>query len=333
MATVDISRFILKKQGLVIPEIILKQEFITEFEKTLQGQSPLLVAHFLKKVADNVESYIDIENINKVTGKVSEMNSFLSSQYGTLLTDDDIKILNFISQMQKNSVYDFLEIAGPLYFGVEIIDELERKHDLYSDKIKVSSSLWLFGAIFEQILHMVDRRIYHFLNDATNSESIDKFFKSFKEGNREQYHEHATSGKINRVLSEILSLNPKTNLSIFGSIENPKNLRNKISHSNLFYDSVRNKIICLDGSEYEIDEFIREFYRLFQFLFEWIRLSINKPMTDPQFSDDVITDFKSGFYIMYKSYKREHRFYANRRLSALVIWIEKEIQREHDNKF
>ena len=138
MATVEISRFILKKQGLVIPEIILKQEFIIEFEKKLQGGNPLLVAHFLKKVADDVERYIDIENINKVTEKVSEMNSTLSSQYGTLLTDDDIKILNFISQMQKNSVYDFLEIAGPLYFGVEIIDELEKNQSLYSDKIKVS---------------------------------------------------------------------------------------------------------------------------------------------------------------------------------------------------
>ncbi len=331
MATGDISRFILKKQGLVIPEIILNQKFIAEFDKRLQEQSPLLVAHFLKKVADNVESYIDVNNINIVTKRVSEMDSILSTQYGTLLTNDDYKILNFISQMQKNSVYDFLEIAGPLYFGVEIIDELEKNQDLYSDKIKVSSSLWLFGAIFEQILHMVDRRIYHFLTDPVNPNSTNKFFKSFKDGRREQYHNHATSGKINIVLSKILSLDPQTNLSIFGSTDNPKNLRNKISHSNLFFDSVRNKIVCLDGSEYDIDEFIREFYRLFQFLFEWIRLSINKPMTDPQFSDDVVTDFKSGFYSMYKSYKREHRFYANRRLSALVIWIEKEIRKESKN--
>ena len=331
MAKNDISRFILKKQGLVIPEIILKQKFITEFDEKLQEKSPILVALFLKKVADDVERYIDIKSINKVTEKVSEIETILSSQYGSLLTSDDIKILNFISKMQENSVYDFLEIAGPLYFSLEIIEELEKNQEQYSDKIKVSSSLWLFGVIFEQILHMIDRRIFYFLKDPANLDSNDKFFKRFKDIKREQYHHHAAAGEINTVLSKILSLNSQTNLSIFGSVDNPKVLRNKISHSNLFFDSVRNKIVCLDGSEYEIDEFVKEFYKLFQFLFEWIRLSINKPITDPKFPSDLARDVRSGFFTMSTNYRKEHRFYYNRRLSSFIIWIEKEIRKESNN--
>lgn len=175
---------------------------------------------------------------------------------------------------------------------------------------------------------MVDRRTYYFLNDPANSLLNEKFAQRFNNLNREQYHGHATTGGINFVLSKILSLDSRTNLSIFGSIDNPKNLRNKISHTALFFDSVRNRIVCLDGSEYEIEEFQREFYKLFQFLFEWIRLSINKPINDPQFSNDLSRDLKSGIYMMSSNYKKEHRLYYTRRLSAFIFWIENEIRKD-----
>jgi hypothetical protein len=333
MATDDISRFLLKRQGLVIPEIILKQEFITEFDKKLQEQSPILVALFLKKVADDIDHYIDVEKMKSITTTVAELETSFSSHYGSLLTTDDEQILIFITQMQKNSVYDFLEIAGPLYFSTEIIEDLEKNKELYSDKIKICSSLWLFSVIFEQILHMVDRRVLYFLTDPSNPLSNDKFFLHFKNRiNRQQYHGYATAGEINNVLSKILSLDPQKNLSIFGSIDNPKNLRNKISHSGLFFDSERNRIVCLDGSEYEIDEFLREFYKLFQFLFKWIELSLNKPITDPQISNDLSRDLKSGFYSMSSDYKKEHRFYYTRRLSAFIVWVEKEIRKDRNTK-
>ena len=51
MKTNNISRFILKKWVLIIPEIILKQDFLLEFDAQLQTNSPMLVSHFLKKVA------------------------------------------------------------------------------------------------------------------------------------------------------------------------------------------------------------------------------------------------------------------------------------------
>lgn len=330
MTSGDISRFILKHQGLVIPEIFLRQQFIKEFDEKLHQQSPIIIAHFLKKVAENIDHYIDIMSIDKITEKVTELETTLSSQYGFLLTDDDILILKFISNMQKNSVYDFLEIAGPLYFSLGIIEDLEKNRDLYSQKIKIHSSLWLFGVIFEQILHMVDRRLIQYLDDSENPQSNDKSFKHFKQINREQYHDHATAGEINSVLSKILLLDSQHNSSIFGATDNPKVLRNKISHSNLFYDSDRNKIVCLDGSEYGIDEFVQEFYKLFLFLFEWIRQSSDRSINDPQFSSDLSKDLKSGINTMSTFYKKEHRFYYNRRLSAFIIGIEREIQEERN---
>jgi succinate dehydrogenase flavin-adding protein (antitoxin of CptAB toxin-antitoxin module) len=325
MAPEGISRFILRQQGIIIPEMILKKEFISEIDEKLLSQSPILVSHFLRKVAKNVDLYIDIDNIHTVTGKISEMDTLLSSQYGSLLTSDDIKILNFISQQKKDSIYDFLEIAGPLYFSLEIIDELEKNQNLYSIKISVSSSLWLFGVIFEQILHMMDRRMYQFLIDPNNPQSNKKSFERFKNLRRKQYHEHATAGGINVILSKILPLDVQKNSSIFGSTANAKSLRNKISHSNLFYDSVRNRIVCLDGTEYTIEEFIREFYKLFQFLIKWIQLSINKPITASQFSDDIVQDLQSSFFTLSKEYRKEHRYYCNRRLSTVIIRIVKEI--------
>lgn len=331
MATDEISRFILKKQGLIIPEIILRQEFISELDKKLQQQSPILVALFLKGVADDIDHYIDIKKINGITHNVAELETYFSSRYGSLLTSDDIKILNFITQMQKDSVYDFLEIIGPMYFSMEIVDDLEKNQTVYSDQIKVSSSLWLFGVIFEQILHMVDRRIYYFLTDPANLRINEKSFQRFRDVNREHYHGHATSGDINTALSKILLMDPQKNLSIFGSIDNPKKLRNKISHSGLFYDSVRNRIVCLDGSEYEIDEFLREFYRLFQFLFEWIRLALNKPINDPEFSNDISRDVRSGINAMSSFYKKEHRLFYTRRLSAFIIWMESENRKEKNS--
>jgi hypothetical protein len=208
-----------------------------------------------------------------------------------------------------------------LYFCTEIIAELEKNQENLSNKIKICTSLWLFSVIFEQILHMVDRRVYFFLSDPKNPFSNEKFFKRFKNIKRYQYHDHATAGELNSVLSNILSFNPQKNLSIFGSIDNPKNLRNKISHSGLFYDSVRNRIICLDGSEYMIEEFLREFYKLFQFLFKWIEFSIDKPINDSQIVDDMSRDLKSGFYEISSEYKKEHRLHYTRRLSAFIFWV------------
>ena len=155
-----------------------------------------------------MNNFLDIENVNKITGNISEMEILLSSEYGSLLTSDDLQHITLISQMQKDSVYDFLEIAGPLYFSMEIIAELENNQAIYSKKIKLSSSLWLFGVIYEQILRMIDRRLFHYLNDTKNPLSNDKSFKSFKNQKRDLYHDHATAGEINNVLSKILALNP-----------------------------------------------------------------------------------------------------------------------------
>jgi hypothetical protein len=324
MATGDISRFILKQQGLVIPEIILSQEFIAELDEELHKQSPLLVSHFLKKVANNIDNYIDTTRINNVNKRVAEMEEGISATYGSLLTNDDLEILKLLHQVGGDSLYDFLEIAGPLYFSLEIIDDLNSHKEIYSEKIKLSSSFWLFDVLFEQILHMIDRRLINFLNDPNNPKAHDSYYNRFKNLERKQYHNQATAGSINYVLSKILSLDPKKNLSIFGHIDNPANLRNRISHSNLFFDSRRNKIVCLDGSEYEIEDFVKEFMKLLQFLFEWIRLTVNRPLTDPQISKDVSKDLLSSMNIMSNLYRREHRFYRNRRLASLILWIEEE---------
>jgi|GEM_PF-1588766 len=324
MTTGDISRFILKQQGLVIPEILLKQSFISELDIELQKQSPLLVSHFLKKVAKNIDNYVDSAKINLVNVRISKMEKEINSTYGTLLTGDDLKILNLLHKIGNDSLYDFLEIAGPLYFSLEIIDDLNSHQDTYSEKIRFSSSFWLFNVLFEQILHMIDRRLIQFLNDPTNPSSHDAFYDQFKKIKRKQYHNHATVGIINNVLSKILSLNQLKNLSIFGHTDNPANLRNRISHSNIFFDSTRNKIICLDGAEYEIEDFVKELLKLFQFLFEWIQLSVNRPLTDSQISKDISMDLLSSLNIMSNLYRREHRFNYNRRLAALILWIEKE---------
>ena len=44
---------------------------------------------------------------------------------------------------------------------------------------------------------------------------------------------------------------------------------------------------------------------------------------------DIINDLKIGIDSLSSMYRNEHRFFYNRRLSALVIWIEKEIQKEN----
>jgi hypothetical protein len=101
MAPGEISRFLLRKQGLVIPEIILKQDFIIEFDHKLQEKSPILIALFFKKVADDIDQYIATEKINEVTKTIAELESEFSSHWGSLLTKEDETILYFVTQTQK----------------------------------------------------------------------------------------------------------------------------------------------------------------------------------------------------------------------------------------
>jgi len=58
--------------------------------------------------------------------------------------------------------------------------------------------------------------------------------------------DHGTAGQLNVVLSLILE-GSENNTSIIGSNSECKIIRNKISHSNIFYDSDKNTIKVSGG--------------------------------------------------------------------------------------
>jgi len=131
----------------------------------------------------------------------------------------------------------------------------------------------------------MDRRIRGYLKETDHKkwQNNSQMMRAIKEFQKEKAgSDHGTAGQLNVVLSLILE-GSENNTSIIGSNSECKIIRNKISHSNIFYDSDKNTIKVSGGQEYTIEEFANEFGKIFGFLVRWMTLGFilsNKTLPD-----------------------------------------------------
>ncbi len=312
----SLVQYLLEKKEIVLPTILLKQKMILELEENLRKISPIPVSNFFKKVYDNFDKYIDINGANKIFEIINEISH--NENFQQDLSIDSEKIIGFLIKETKLENVDVIEIIGQQFFMFQVLIDLEKNKDRLPNILNMVLFMWCFVNIYELLLHEIDRRLFNYFKNKKkniNNNPIRKFL-SIK---REKYKDHASADLINKVICAIINLK-EDNDSIFGKTAKPKLIRNKISHFNMFYDSEKNKIVLLNGQEYDIKEFLNEFYKIFNFLFQWIKRLNNNNFT----KEKLISDIKTCFKALSSEYLRIERSGLRRDYSGFIIKLKRE---------
>ena len=57
--------YLLEKNEIILPTILLKQKIILDLEENLRKESPLSLRKFFKNISTNFDEYIDVSGIDK----------------------------------------------------------------------------------------------------------------------------------------------------------------------------------------------------------------------------------------------------------------------------
>ena len=306
-------QYLLDKEEIVLPTFCLKQNMIKELESILREGKPLLVSKFFKRVNENFEDYISRDEINKLFDNINKLSN--NEKFQQKISEDDKKIIEFLSKNQNLNSSDYLKILGQEYFIIQVVEELEKTDNL-PNILKIPLIMWLFLNLYELILFVVDRRLFEYLKNTDKKD--DKDIKRFLKINRKN-KDHAMPENINKILTKILDLKEENN-SIFVRISKAKLIRNKIAHANLFYDSEKNKLVSSNFEEYQAEDFLKGYYTLVNFLIEW-----NKAELGGKIDAKILVDYlKKMFHYLYAAYLRIERAGLRKEFYAHIIILKKE---------
>lgn len=324
----SIVKYLIDKQDLKMPKKFLTGKSIRELDKALGSERAIFVSGQYKKMLANVDEYFNIKEIEKLLFMIKDLEKTSKNEgFNIQVSSDNQKIINFLTGNKANDIVDFLEMAGPYSFFLEVAGELEKTKDNTSETIRVVLMMWLFVNTYEILLHQVDRKMFH---NIKNDQSIKKtgnvnfFLNNIP---RKDFSDHATAERINKSLCDILSLKEDNN-SIFGKSSKPKVIRNKISHSNMYYDKESKKVILLSGEEYDLKDFIEQYFEMFNFMTAWLRKYSN--LQDiPQFKNQIRSEIALLLSALSKDFLLIERS-AKTQYSDFIVNIKKEIMNKSD---
>jgi len=164
MSEAKLVEYILNKGYIKLPTKIFQQQYIVELNKALSTGNPIIFSNFFEKSAENVDKYLDMKNIENLIEMLKNIEHNISSQKYSISSDDE-KILKFLVSISGVPAEDFLEIAGPLYFITEVLNDIEKNKKILPESILMSTLLWIFVNTYELILHIIDRKLYRYLKN------------------------------------------------------------------------------------------------------------------------------------------------------------------------
>ncbi|MEM1804244.1 MAG: hypothetical protein QXR80_07080 [Desulfurococcaceae archaeon] len=256
---------ILEKVGIRLPSWLLRNESMRELGKIIK--EPTLVSIFLKRVASNIDSHVDVEKIRDALKQARETLKYLEGQVvrKPLASDEDVKIIEHLVKHIRDKPLKFI----PLLKLIEVHAHYSKiTEEIINHCKKVSDStlfyIWsrLFADFYESILHIVDSVLYIIIySDEELKKQVKKRNKDFLSVKREQF-EHAPAGTISKVLRDVFKLN--TGNSIFDG--KTRKLRNYIAHN----------VIHLHKDLYKFETLLEAHARLLFFTVKWLEVTWNK---------------------------------------------------------
>ncbi|UYU19450.1 MULTISPECIES: hypothetical protein [Methanoculleus] len=313
--------YFLRNEGFTIPKPIFKQEFLIGLEKAISVGNFAILAKFLRKTADDFEEICNEAGIRSLVKRISAQKKDLEKLHGCFLTSDDLSALQFIVGLSSNPMGDFLEVSGPLYYLSEIASELEKNTENISEIILISSILWVYVNSFELTLHFIDRKLINHIED--KKIPLNRNIKPFYNVERKSSLSHASAERIHHTLCNLMGADPNKFDSILSHSSKTKGFRNKVSHSNLFFDSQKRAIVTLSGEECSISEFLKEYYRINAFLIKWLELSIGCNIDDPEVTEKITTGLKEYYSIYSTRYIKHSRAGLTPHFYNFVVSIRK----------
>ena len=276
------------------------------------------LADFIESKSNDVDSVLT-QDYDKFSGTIAGLQKVLNEKYSYLITSDDKKIIDFIKEISKGNLEDFLEIIGMFYFITQAAKESLNLRE-GSENARLAILFWCFQSLYELILYVIDRRLDYYISTNKKTigkdKSIDKFRAINRSGNK-----HAPVGIINSVLSYILNMSEDNN-SIFGRSQGSgiREIRNAIAHSNVFYDSGSKRINLIKGNYITLEEFEKHYFHLYLFVCSWLELSSKMPLENVGGAlkldfKNLLKGFAEVFYKISANHELKMRYY-----NLVIIW-------------
>ena len=310
----QLIRYLLEKEGIIVPSGIFKIRTVEELEKRLSKGNPYLLYKFYEELAKKLPEVVEIQKLKNMFEFARE----LKEKYGNKLTEDDEKIIRFFVENSEMQTEDFMELIGPMYYLMRVMDDFNKKQ-INSKFLKMFIFTSAYVQIYELLLYQMDRRLFNYLKHSELKH--DKLIKKFMEFKRENL-QHTQAWEINRVLSKLLGIDPENNSIIGGGT--PKIIRNNISHANLFYDPEED-IVFVGNKKFSVDQFIGEYYRLLVFCLRWLELSVGMDLKDNPL-ELILAQLSRNLREIAKVFLRIERSEYKKVFGAMVIQWKKEMQ-------
>lgn len=235
-----------KRRNIKLPICIFNADGLAELNNAFATEKAYLVSQFYK----NFNKFIDVSCFEKVAKNVKERAP---------IGDVDIKLIEALVKIKRQDSEFFFDYVGNLYYLAELVDQLkfiepERK------VIRVSLMLFAYVNMVEVVTRLLSKLIKDLIYERKETKDYENFLSEFKDG------EHPTLGRTLGTMERLALLsNARDSL-----LQKNKDIRNKISHANIFYDSGREKIYFTNGREVSPEVIKEDMSLLFNFLNEFI---------------------------------------------------------------
>ncbi len=316
-------KYLAQKDYIAFPSRLTHNEFLFRLEKVLLSRSPIVVSNYFSNCANNIDIVLNTEQLSTFIDITRSTSEKINKENRYITSGDDEKVIAFLVSTQSTKLEDFLELSGQLFFLSEVVSEIENRKSAIPEILLAPVLLWTFVNLYELIAFSVDRKLFWYLTEQNGKLKFKDKTKQFMGQINRGNGEHATVGLINHVLEEVLAI-PLENRSIFGKGQTSKIFRDKISHSNIFYDSGERKFVVIGGNEYTFSQFLGEFYRIYYFLVRWSEVSLAVPFEEaiPKVRSDLILLLTS----LSKDYHRIERGHLKKRFYDYILELSLEAE-------
>jgi len=245
---------------------LIDEPRLNKFYEELTSGSPLRLAIYCEDAAENIDV------ISSPIKQFFEKFEFYESEFHDYLSEDDIKILNFLASNTSLTPEDFLAQINPLFSAARVIQDLEKKK---IDSVYMTVILKSYVDIYELSLFQIDRRLReHLLKIGKETLPKDIFYPRQMNlffGRKGTNHESAKG--LNKIFSG-LGVITIDNSSMIHPQSKTTKIRNNICHAGISHIPETMELIHSGNIVCSIDEFETELKRIFIFLLEWLALSV-----------------------------------------------------------
>lgn len=244
-----------ERRRILFPLTILKSEKLNKLDDLLDKRNEF----GLKGFWENIENIEGIDALRFLSEQLKDRGK---------LSEDDINLIkNIVKDYNKyNPSFNVSGSVGVFMQIDNISVELAKKE--LPNALKIPLFFWLYLTIIESAINDLTEMFLEIAGKKNDQKFIDEFDKSLDKG------EHLLFGKLKEyaIAWGYTTEDKKTFL-------HKSNLRNEIAHANIWYDESRNKILLRGRMELSIDDFLKEFERIYDF-FKELLFQLNSCETD-----------------------------------------------------